>query len=113
MSREDGIKKFGEYVLNFVLSLLFHWYWCIPAIILLILHFVLGISIWWAVGAFVLFVVGVRIFVHVLGWLVYMGNQDERPSKNKNPYSNNRRKTEKSKISDPAGLTERRNDDFR
>ena len=81
------MKKFWQYVLNFVLSLLFHWYWSIPAWILLILHFIFGISVWWSVGAFVLYVIGVRVFVHAVGWLVHMGNEDEKPQKNKNPYS--------------------------
>lgn len=81
------MKRFWQYALNFILSLVFHWYWCIPAIILLICHFVFGISVWWSVGAFVLYVIGVRIFVHAVGWLVRAGNEDEKPQKNKNPYS--------------------------
>ena len=81
------MKRFGRCVLNFVLSLLFHWYWCIPAVILLVLHFIFGISIWWSVGAFALYVIGVRIYVRVIGWLIRMGNRDEPENKNVNPYS--------------------------
>lgn len=81
------VRRFGEYVLNFFLSLVFHWYWSIPAWILLILHFVFRISIWWFIGAFALYVIGVRIFVHVVSWLVRMGNREEKRTKNINPYS--------------------------
>ena len=102
------MKKFFQYVLNFILSLIFHWYWSIPAWILLILHFAFGISVWWSVGAFILYVIGVRIFVHAVGWLVYMGNQDEKPAKNKNPYSNRKRNTEIKNISDPVGSIDRK-----
>lgn len=83
------MKRFFEYIFNVFLSLVFHWYWSIPAWILLILHFTLGISIWWFVGALLLWIIGVRVFVHVVGWLTHMGNQPEKENKNKNPYSKN------------------------
>lgn len=110
------MKRFRQYVLNFVLSLIFHWYWSIPAWILLILHFVLGISIWWFAGAFALYVIGVRIFVHAVGWLVSMGNEDEKPQKNINPYSVKSKKhtqalnenTEKSGVSDNPNTEKRK-----
>lgn len=81
------MKRFFQYILSVLLSLLFHWYWSIPGWILLILHFVVGISIWWSVGAFLLWIIGVRVFVRVIGWLTYMGNKPEDENKNKNPYS--------------------------
>ena len=52
------MKRFGEYALNFILSLLFRRCRSIPAIILPILHFVLGISVWRPVGAVALYVSG-------------------------------------------------------
>ena len=89
------MKKVGLYVLNFILSLLFHWYWSVPAWILLALHFTSGISIWWFIGALALYVIGVRLFVHVVGWLIRAGNSEEPETKNKNPYSaGQREKTE-------------------
>ena len=79
--------RFLNYVISFLLSLLFHWYLCIPAVILLIFHFVFGISIWWAVGAFILYVVGVRVYMHILGRLVHMGNIKQNENRNVNPHS--------------------------
>ena len=82
------MKRFFDYIVSVLLSLLFNWYWSIPAWVLLILHFTLGISIWWFVGALLLWIVGVRVFVRVIGWLTYMGNKPEEENKNINPYSN-------------------------
>ena len=82
------MKRFLQYLGSLFLSLLFHWYWSIPAWILLILHFTVGISVWWFVGALLLWIIGVRIFVRVIGWLTYMGNKPEAENKNVNPYSN-------------------------
>lgn len=81
------MKRVGIYILNFLLSLLFHWYWSIPAIILLICHFVFGISIWWFVAAFLLFVIIVRLYVRFISALIRAGNDKEPVTKNKNPYS--------------------------
>ena len=93
------MKRFLRYVLSFVLSLLLRWYWSVPAWILLVLHFTAGISLWWFVGAFALYVTGVRVYVHIISWLVRMGNSDEPEKKNKNPYS--------------KGTKERKNNDIR
>ena len=79
--------KFLRYVLFFLLSLALHWQWSIPAWILLVCHFVFGISIWWFVGAFLLFVIGVRLYVRFMGTMIRLGNEDEAPKENKNPYS--------------------------
>ena len=87
------MKKFFKYLLSVLLSLLFHWYWSIPAWVLLVLHFTLGISIWWFVAALLLWIVGVRLFMRLVGWLTYMGNKKEAENKNVNPYSKNNEKT--------------------
>ena len=81
------VKRFLRYVINVLLSLILRWYWSIPAWILLVLHFTAGISIWWFVGALALYVIAVRVYVHVISWLVRMGNSDEPEKKNVNPYS--------------------------
>ena len=79
--------RFLRFLFYFLLSLILHWEWSIPAWILLICHFVFGISIWWFVGAFVLYVVFVRLYVHFIGGMIRLGNADEAPKDNKNPYS--------------------------
>ena len=80
--------KFLRSVLFFFLNLLFHWRWSIPAWILLICHFAFGISIWWFVGAIILFVVCVELYALLIGGMIRLGNADEAPKQNKNPYSN-------------------------
>lgn len=79
--------RFLRFLFYFFLSLILHWEWSIPAWILLICHFAFGISIWWFVGAFVLYVVFVRLYVHFIGGMIRLGNSDEAPKENKNPYS--------------------------
>ena len=82
------MKRFLQYIGSVLLSLLFHWYGSIPAWILLVLHFTVGISIWWFVGALLLWIFCVRLIMHIIGWLTYMGNKPETENKNINPYSN-------------------------
>ena len=83
------MKNFFKRLLSVLLSLLFHWYWSVPAWILLALHFIIGIPIWWFVAALAAWIIGVIVFMRVVGWLTYMGNKKEQENKNKNPYSVN------------------------
>lgn len=59
----------------------------IPAWVLLALHFLLGISLWWfaaALGAWLLYLLLGMWFV---GWAARCGNIKDPPKENKNPYS--------------------------
>ena len=69
------------------INLIFDLEWTIPAWLLLAVHFVFKISIWWFVAALILWVLGVAIKTAVLSWLVRVGNIPDPPKENKNPYS--------------------------
>ena len=58
----------------------------LPAVILLVLHFVLRISLWWSVLAAGLWIVGILFRGLVVRWARY-GSTPEPPKANKNPYS--------------------------
>ena len=73
-------------VICFFINLVLNAELLIPTIILIVLHFVLNISLWWAIGAAVLYVLWIALFTFVLGRLIGSAKPDE-PRKNKNPYS--------------------------
>lgn len=75
------------------INLIFDLEWTIPAWILLAIHFIFGISIWWFVGALVIWVIGVAIKTAVFSWLIRTGNTPDTPKENKNPYSSKGYKT--------------------
>lgn len=72
----------------------------IPAVILLVLHFIFDISIWWALLAFALFIIGIIIWMLVIGWAGKCSNIPDKPKKNKNPYSSGPYKSIKDKDED-------------
>lgn len=59
----------------------------IPAIVLFILHFWLKLSIWWAVGAFVAWIIYLILWMAIIGWASRCGNARDVSKENKNPYS--------------------------
>ena len=61
--------------------------WTIPAWLLLGAHYFFRISIFWFVGALILWVLGVSVKTIVFSWLVRNGNIPDPPKENKNPYS--------------------------
>ena len=69
------------------INLIFDLEWTIPAWILLVVHFIFKISIWWFVGALILWIIGVAIKTAVFSWLIHVGNIPDPPKENKNPYS--------------------------
>lgn len=80
-------KRDGSFFLCLLFNMLMNAEWCIPAVILLILHFVLGWSLWFAVGAFALWVIGIIIWMLLIGKAVQYGNENTPNRPNKNPYS--------------------------
>ncbi|MGN0489492.1 MAG: hypothetical protein ACI4HO_09545 [Ruminococcus sp.] len=77
----------GNFILVLLLNLLFNFEWSIPAWILLILHFVIGLPVYWfwiALGLWVLLVV---LFTKLLGWTARVSNEKPIKRENKNPYS--------------------------
>ena len=59
----------------------------IPTVVLLILHFALKISFWWAAGAFAAWIIYLILWMVFIGWAGRCGNTRALPKKNKNPYS--------------------------
>ena len=85
---KKGDKMFGLSVtLLFAIgSLIF----CIPAIVLLVLHFTIDISIWWFIGvvaAWILYWVGLYLMTLLGRWGAQSEKEDAQRNPNKNPYS--------------------------
>ena len=78
--------KHSNFFLCFIINILLNFEGSIPGIILLILHFVLHISVWWSIGAFALWIIYMLIWMWVLGFVNKCSTPDV-PKENKNPYS--------------------------
>ena len=77
----------GSFLLCLFFNLLLNLEGSVPALILVAMHLWLGISIWWAIGAFALWVLGIMVGMWLMGWAVDCGNEKDPPKENKNPYS--------------------------
>ena len=80
-----------------LINIVFNFEFAIPSIILLGLHFWLDISIWWSIGAFLLFIAGIIIWMLIIGWAGKLSNIPDKPKVNKNPYSSGPYKSLKDK----------------
>ena len=81
------MKRGGNFWLCLLINLLLHLEGTIPALLLLVLHFVLGWSVWWAVGALALWILGMVLWMRLMGWAASAGSEPDPPKENKNPYS--------------------------
>ena len=79
--------RVGNFLLCLFINLMLNSEWSIPALILLALHFWLDISIWWFVGALILWILSILTGMWIMGWAVDCGSQKDPPKENKNPYS--------------------------
>lgn len=59
----------------------------LPAVILLVLHFWLKISVWWSVGAFIAWILYLIMWMSFIGWEGKGGSSCDLSKENKNPYS--------------------------
>lgn len=59
----------------------------LPAAVLVVLHFVLGWSLWWVAFAAVLWLAWLIIRMMLFGWAIKCGDEPNPLKKNKNPYS--------------------------
>lgn len=82
-----GTKRKGGFFLCLALNMLINFVGLIPSVILLILHFWLNISVWWAIGAFAAWVVYLILWMVFIGWAGRCGSARDIPKENKNPYS--------------------------
>ncbi|MBE6884072.1 MAG: hypothetical protein E7487_05660 [Ruminococcaceae bacterium] len=80
-------KRSGSFLLCLAINLLLNAEWSIPAWILLLLHFLLDISIWWFVGGLLFWILCTASGMWLMGWAVRLGNSKDPPKENKNPYS--------------------------
>lgn len=82
-----GTKRKRGFFLCLIFNMLISIWGLIPAFVLLILHFWLKISLWWAAGLFAAWI----LFVVLWTVIVYVVNRycvvEDKPRKNKNPYS--------------------------
>ncbi len=76
----------GNFFLALILNIVFNAEWAIPAIVLLILHFTIDLSILWFWLAVGIWVGGTLIVTLILSWAGRCAEPD-KPQENKNPYS--------------------------
>ena len=81
----------SSFFIALFLNIIFHFEWSIPAWILLILHFLIGLSLKWFFIALGLWIAGLILWMYVVGafygWAAKCGNTPDPPKENKNPYS--------------------------
>lgn len=81
------LKKDGGFWLCFFLNMIFNFEWSIPGWILLALHFAVGISLWWSVAAFGIWIGFLLLTAAVIKWVSHCSNKPRKKAENKNPYS--------------------------
>ncbi len=81
------VKKDSGFLLSYLINLAFNLEWTVPAWIALALHFIFGISLWWFIGAIIIWLMAVLFKTLVLFLLNKAGNMPEKYRENKNPYS--------------------------
>ena len=80
-------KRSGNFLLCFLINLLLNFEWSIPAWILLALHFLLGIPIWWFIGGLGFWILAIFSEMWIMGLMISVGNEPLPEKPNKNPYS--------------------------
>lgn len=80
-------KRNGSFLLCLLINMLLNLDGLLPAAVLLVLHFVLDWSLWWAVIAAGLWLAGLTLWMSVIGWAGRCGSTPDRQKANKNPYS--------------------------
>ena len=80
-------KRSGSFFPCLFINMLMNIEGLMPAVILLVLHFWLKISVCWSVGAFIAWI------LYLIMWMAFIvragkcGSARDLPKKNKNPYS--------------------------
>lgn len=75
------------FFLAVLLNLILNLTWLLPAAILLVLHFWIKLSVWWAVGAVGIWLFGIIFWTFFISFSARAGNEREKPKTNRNPYS--------------------------
>ena len=84
-------KRTGNFFLCLLINILLNLEGSIPAWILLILHFCIGISILWFWLALALWIIYLLVWMKIIGWAGRCSTPDP-PKENKNPYSVGKKK---------------------
>ncbi|MBQ8538167.1 MAG: hypothetical protein IJ433_00785 [Ruminococcus sp.] len=80
-------KRSGSFLFCLVINMMLNLDGLIPAAILIALHFIFDISIWWGVGAIGLWILYLMVWMLIFGWASKASNEPAKPRENKNPYS--------------------------
>lgn len=80
----------GEWIGTILFNTLINWMYGIPAAIALVLHFVMGISIWWFIGLLILWVGGTAAFTMLISPTKKSIEQEEAKRKYPRHYSSRR-----------------------
>ena len=81
----------GSFFLSLLINMFLHFEGSVPTWILLVLHFVIGLSIQWFWSALGVWFGGLMLWMLIVGrfcsWASRCGSTADRPKENKNPYS--------------------------
>lgn len=80
-------KRSGHFMLCLLFNMLLNLEGLIPTAVLLVLHFALGWSLWWAALAAALWIVWLILWMLFMGFAAKSSNTPDPPKENKNPYS--------------------------
>lgn len=81
------MRRHGGFFISLLINLLLNAEGMIPAAVLLVLHFTLGWSVFWSVGALCIWISVLVIRMLIIRWANRCGNTPDPPKENKNPYS--------------------------
>lgn len=79
-------KRKGGFFLCLIFNMLLNLDGLIPAAVLLVLHFVIDLSVWWAVAAAAIWIAWQVVWMLFIGFAGRCSVPDP-PKENKNPYS--------------------------
>ena len=79
--------RIGDFLLCLLINSVLNPEGFIPAALLLVLHFLTGISVWWTVLATGLWISVLILRIFLIGWAGRCGSIPDPPKENKNPYS--------------------------
>lgn len=80
-------KRSGSFMLCLLINMLLNPEGLIPAALLIVMHFLMGWSVWWAVLAIGLWILGLILWMSIIGWASKCGSTQSPHKENKNPYS--------------------------
>lgn len=87
MKKKKRFRSNGGFFIVLGFNLIFNLEWTIPAWIFLAFHFALDISMWWFIGAIIIWVSIIALYTAFLCWVSRACNTPEIEKENKNPYS--------------------------